>query len=428
MGRGSRAATVVVATWSWSACSDASPGQHASVVDSAGVQVVTNLPDGIEAAEAWSMSRAPLIDIGSGADPEVPLFRVTAVLPLNGDRVAIGMTTPPRVLVVEADGSVAATLGREGDGPGEFAGIGSLVPLGDDSVAVWDPERRRISVFTLDGRFRREAGLEGLAPLSWIAAPNTAVLSARTYLLPAAPGSLVLFSVGLLGPSSEVGARRLEAPSYRISADGDELARLGEFPGEATFESELVGQAPMPLGPDLHGATWRDDFIVGTAESPEFRRYSPNGTLEQIVRWPDHDRTASGPLLASWTEFVEAWLESMPRQERIGMREVLDAIPRPETFPAYGSLVTDDDGRTWVGAYQPGQLGLVAAYIGRLRVPSRRWLVFDVEGSLAAVGETPEGFRLYAVRENRAWGVFTDELDVESVRAYEIVKGVPLDR
>jgi hypothetical protein len=302
------------------------------------------------------------------------------------------------------------------------------VPLGEDSVAVWDPERRRISVYTLDGRFRREVGLEGLAPLSWIAAPNTTALSARTYLLPSAPGSFVLFSVGVLGPSSQVGARRLEAPSYRITADGELLARLGEFPGEASFESELVGQAPLPLGPDLHGAAWRDDFIVGTAESPEFRRYSPNGALEQIVRWADHDRAASGRLLASWTDFLEAWLESLPPQERVGMREILDAIPRPETFPAYGDIVTDDDGRTWVGAYRPGQLGLVVAYIGRLRVPATRWLVFDVDGSLAAAARTPEGFRLYAVRDSRAWGVFTDDLDVESVRAYEIMKSGPLDR
>lgn len=36
--------------------------------------------------------------------------------------------------------------------------------------------------------------------------------------------------------------------------------------------------------------------------------------------------------------------------------------------------------------------------------------------------ETPEGFQPYAVRDGRVWGVFRDELEVESVRAHGIVK------
>jgi hypothetical protein len=35
---------------------------------------------------------------------------------------------------------------------------------------------------------------------------------------------------------------------------------------------------------------------------------------------------------------------------------------------------------------------------------------------------TPEGFQPHAVREGVLWGVFQDELDIESVRAYALVK------
>lgn len=117
-------------------------------------------------AEEWALAPAPIVEVGSGASPDVALFRVVAVTPLAGDRVAIGMTAPPQVLVANPDGTRAATLGREGDGPGEFSGVRSLVRIEPDSLAVWDPERRRISVFTEDGRFQREVALADLAPLS----------------------------------------------------------------------------------------------------------------------------------------------------------------------------------------------------------------------------------------------------------------------
>ena len=67
----------------------------------------------------------------------------------------------------------------------------------------------------------------------------------------------------------------------------------------------------------------------------------------------------------------------------------------------------------WVGEYHPGQLELGSAYMGRMRVPERRWL---------AKSARPTGFRPFTVEDGKVWGVHTDDLDVESVRAYEIVR------
>jgi len=58
-----------------------------------------------------------------------------------------------------------------------------------------------------------------------------------------------------------------------------------------------------------------------------------------------------------------------------------------------------------------------------MRVPERSWLVFGEDGSLKARVHTPTGFRAFAVRDGLVWGVSTDELDVESVVAYELVQG-----
>jgi hypothetical protein len=59
----------------------------------------------------------------------------------------------------------------------------------------------------------------------------------------------------------------------------------------------------------------------------------------------------------------------------------------------------------------------------RRAIPGRRWLVFGPDGALTAHVSTPEGFEPYAVREGRMWGVYTDEVDVESIRAYRLKRG-----
>jgi hypothetical protein len=55
-----------------------------------------------------------------------------------------------------------------------------------------------------------------------------------------------------------------------------------------------------------------------------------------------------------------------------------------------------------------------------LRMPEREWMVFDSRGSLEATFRTPEGFEPHRVRDDVIWGVYTDDLDIESVRAYRL--------
>ena len=411
----------LLAVFTSGSCADGSELSVATVSDSAGVRVVTNSVRSIEEASAWSLSSVPTVDIGSGVNPDVSLLRVTSVASLVPDRVVIGMTSPPRVVVVGVDGDLMVELGGEGDGPGEFMGVGSVVPLGADSVAVWDPERRRVSVFGTDGRLLREVDLRDLAPLSWVAAPSMLVPSARTYLLPFGRSAWVLFGVGMLGPGT--GVRRVGVPSYRISATGEELAAFGSFPGESTFLSDQTGVAPYPLGADTYGSTTDDALFVGTADAPELRRYSTEGALEQIVRWPARDREVGGDRLDAWSEFVAAFLEPMSPSDRADIQGILDLMPEPEVLPAYTGLVTTDSGEVWVGEYHPGQLTLGIAFMGRLRVPERRWLILGADGGVIATVRTPLGFRPMTVRGGRVWGVATDELDVEAVRAYDIVRG-----
>lgn len=404
-----------------SACAEGPGRTTATAVDSAGVRIVTNPPGSIEAAEAWSLSPQPVVEIGAGANPDLPLHQVTAVVPLGEGRVAVATNSPPRVLVVDSEGTVAAILGGPGEGPGEFSSVASVVPLGADSIVVWDDIRRRMSVFTPDGRYVRDVDLSDLALPTPLGAASTSQPAAWTHLLPSGSGSVVLFQVGVWG-GTEVGVRRVEAPSFRVTTTGRELARFGPFPGEQTYDFGPGQGGPFifPFGADTHAAAAGDALVVGTAEAPELRRYAPDGSLEQIVRWPDEDRTLGGAFLSDWSGFVDSWLAPMPPREREMFRGILDAIPQPERFPAYDDLVAADEGDIWVGSYA-GEHSV--PYPPRnAPVPARRWLVFDPHGELIARVHTPEGFMPHAIRDGRAWGIFTDDLEVESVRAFEVAR------
>lgn len=398
-------------------CADAAPPAHVTVTDSAGIEVVTNRAGSIEAAETWTPSAGPLFEVGAGAGPEVPLHRISAVAPLESGGVAVGTESPPRVVLFRRDGSLAETLGRKGEGPGEFTRVGSVVPLGGDSVAVWDPDRRRLSVFGRDGRLVRDTDLSHIAQLSPLAAPSSAAPASFTHLLTFSPGTLVLFAVGAFGPGT--GVRRVEAASYRITIAGEVLDTLGPFPGYETYVSDQTGLVPYIFGADTHAASSGDALVVGTAESPELRRYGPDGGLERIVRWPDHDRSVAGPFVEDWNDFVEnEWLANRGAAEREAIRDLLDRIPLPARLPAHDRVIAAGSGDIWVAEYV-GQLELPG--IRRARVPARRWLVFDADGTLTARVRTPEGFEPRAVRDGVVWGVFRDEMDVESVQAYELV-------
>ena len=384
-----------------------------TISDSAAVQIVRHGPQSVESAARWSLDGV-LSEVGAGSSPEIPLYRVSAVLPLaNG--VAIGTESPPTVLIVQGD-TLAGRLGGAGDGPGEFQRVGSVVALTGDTLAVWDPDRRRVAFFTPDGELVRELDLSGIAHLSPRAAPSSGTTASFTRLLPSTYRTLVLFMEGAFGPGE--GVRRVEAPSYRVTLTGDTVARFGPFPGRSSYVGPETGLMPYPLGPSTSATVAGGALVVGTAESPEIRVYSPDGDLARIIRWEEGDRSVAGPPVERWETFVDGWLNEMDSVQRERMREMLDAIPRPERLPAYDGLVGGESGEIWVGEYV-GPIE-VPGLPFRERVPQRQWMVFDSGGVLTATVETPAGFQPHALRRGEVWGVFTNELDVESVRGYAI--------
>ena len=87
-----------------------------------------------------------------------------------------------------------------------------------------------------------------------------------------------------------------------------------------------------------------------------------------------------------------------------------DAKPIPSTLPAYASVKQDAAGNLWVEEY---------------RYPNddvSRWTVFARDGVMLGTVAMPAGFNLLYVGEDFVLGTWRDELDVEHLRQYELIK------
>ena len=149
-------------------------------------------------------------------------------------------------------------------------------------------------------------------------------------------------------------------------------------------------------------------MVVGPQIHFEFREMSPEGRLLRVVRVLGKEE-AVGP--EELERYIQLRLQTAPPERHAEIRRSLESMPVPETMPPYGGILGDEDGNLWVGewAMYPQVAG--------------SWDVFDPAGAwLGAVG-TPPKFDPRDIGSDWVLGVERDELDVEYVVVYPLLKG-----
>ncbi len=240
----SRCATATGVALTVGACGDAALSRTVTVVDSAGVEAVTNARE-LSELPFRAVPDEPEVQVASEA-----LYELSALRPLANGRLAVGVSG---AVLIFREGEQVAQLGSSGEGPGEFQSVGGLVELPGDSLAVYDPRQRRLNVFPLERGAPRVLSLDGVVPpRGW----------SRVH--PLGEGLALVGDAGL-GGRGESGIYRNTAPAVRISLSGEVLATFGEFPGlEAVAANGMVGRAPF--GALLATTTTDNHLVVGTGE------------------------------------------------------------------------------------------------------------------------------------------------------------------
>ena len=308
-----------------------------------------------------------------------------------------------------ADGEHVWTVGREGEGPGEFVGLTQVAAGPGDTILTYDFRQRRISRFGPDGAFLDARPLEGLGGTGFafveaLFPDGRAVYTWR------------VFGGTADGPPPEGEIRRDTIGVHVSGLPGDSALELGRFPGPEMVvlqSGETEGGFSMTISSPAFGrsteiAAGSSEVWVGDTDRFEIRRYALDGRLEAIVR-----RTYEPPVVddALVGRAMEEELQGADDDnERRMIRRRWEEIPLPSTLPAYESLVVDRQGNLWVQQYEiPG-------------APERIWSVFSAEGAWLGDVSFPDRFRPLEIGDDYVLGRFGDELDVEHIQIWDLVK------
>jgi hypothetical protein len=167
------------------------------------------------------------------------------------------------------------------------------------------------------------------------------------------------------------------------------------------------GSSPHPFGRAMSLTITREAVYSGTGEAFEIRRYSLDGELERIMRWPSHDLTIR-------QGHVDAYQDSNPdgESDRIWEARRRDFLESalPSAFPAFVRLETDPHGNVWAEWFRPpGE-------------PHHAWSVFDTDGVFLGTVRLPSDLTVTDITDDLILGVTRDELGVERVGVYTLLK------
>ena len=410
-------------------CGDERPGpvpetntKQYGVRDSAGIRIAENPRPAPESRLGWTVGGEPFVSIGtSAATEEYQLHRVTDATRLPDGRIVVANGGSMELLVFDATGRYLESWGGQGEGPGEFKSLNRVRPWAGDSLIAADPDQGRISIFDLEGNHGRTVALLGQSGGEVMMAAGTQQAQESIGLAVGSDHALIgVLPDGMLftrDPDYATTGFWRQDHAYALqSIDGETPISLGKHPGPQTYtESYSQGNNvtffPLihPFGQTTHTAVWGDLAVLGRTETYELRGFRGDGSLERIVRRDYEPRT---PTQAEQDAFLRRKVARYSEERRARVAEVAANVPLVDAFPAFGSVVGDALGHLWVAEFKrPGE-----EYVGIL------WTVFDREGRVLGLVETPEIVTVFEIGEDYILGEGTDDLGVEYVKMWGLVR------
>lgn len=386
-------ATLVV-----TACDSATRNPGPTTTDSADVRIVTSDP--LSSDATCRASEEPILRVGDAEDDEDQWFSTIRGMGLLSDGSVAAIDRSSReVRVFGADGQHLVSMGRSGEGPGEFRSAWFLWALPGDTLWVGDYRPWRYNVFTRDGQFVR------------------AVQMTPVYANPSRAGGVLRNGTSVNTRTTYVSRRNFTVPDTLIveahDTDGRLITTLARVPNMVegmTAKSEAANLVLNPLFAvgafaDAIGST----IAVGHGSDTEVRLFDDELRLRRIVRWSEPSRGVTAADVSAWRE---SYVESRGGRDSERWSQFDEATidsdrPVADEFPAFSSMMLGTDGRLWVAPYRkPGQ-------------EPRRWMAFEPDGTFSCHLERVP-LSIHEIGADYVLGVQTNELDIPTVVMYRL--------
>ncbi len=344
----------------------------------------------------WRVGAERTFVAGTSPHPDAALHLVLdAATRSDGTVVVANGGLESRLPIFGPDGSYLRSIGRLGDGPGEFRWVSHLERVDSDSITIFDASLSRITTVAPDGGAKvvavRAAGAGGAGDIRRFRsvlrlAGGWAALE-MDYPMPGEVGDIIrdTIAVGVLRQGLSVFDAVAELPAL--------MSTTFDLGGRPAFGTPA-------FSPLVVRGTWGRCLFVGTGETAEIMVYSSTGERVGSFTGPGSPRRATGADFDAW---IEHRLESADVDEREMLRSSFRDMAWVESLPFYRQLFVDPWGRIWLQEFA------VPAGAGR------RWYLVDQSGHPVAEVETPEPVRVFEISDEGILGQTVNEFGEEFV-------------
>lgn len=385
------------------ACGDGASGSAVSVRDSAGVTIMESRAPTWADGVGWIVGPKPVVSIGALDGPrESQLFRVRGATRLPDGGVVVNNSGTVEIRIYGPDGRHVRSLGGEGRGPGQFTWIAWVQYIAPDTLLVGEGSTIRLTRFTLDGTHVETRDLT--SPVGPWRGPDARLPDGRflEYQSQSDP------------PNPGAGHVRYATAAVAFAEGATTLDTLLTGPGGESFWVESVvggsrGFANMGVKVGRVGLRAAQGGAVALGDGAEYdvRVRRADGALLRVRRTVERRPVTD----ADVRNLIETSLERYDESRRPLMRRRMEGTPTSPSMPAYSAVQIDRLGNLWVEAFRaPDDDAL------------RNWSVFDPDGRWLGDVVLPEGLEVFEIGRDYVLGKETDELDVEYVRVYALLK------
>ncbi|MCY4572537.1 MAG: hypothetical protein OXF01_07010 [Gemmatimonadetes bacterium] len=376
--------------------------------DSAGIPVITAVAPMWGPGEGWQVSAQPLVQIGAVDGPREQLLDgVVGAVRLGSGDIVLGEWTTGELRRYDPEGTLVWRAAGQGEGPGEHRVLMFVGLIPGDTVVTWDVRLNRVQLFDPDGGPVRAFRVE--AP--WSGAPPTGVIgvSGRHLVLTFNAGSGEAEDGIVRWPTVRIANLSLEDGSVRVVMD---------VPGRevrAAVDGAMAQVMEYPFGKGPRYSVSAGRLAVVDTERFAVRSVSlDDGAVTAILRRDEPVREVTDEDVDAYVEWMTAGSVAAGLHVPPGLREQ----PMAPTLPALKSIHLDASGNLWVEPHSRhgSQVPPFQVY-----TPDGEWL-----GPVAVPpGLQQENLGLpvrFEIGDDYILGVWRDELEVEYVRVYGLVK------
>jgi hypothetical protein len=367
-----------------------------------GVRIVESVGRAWVAGEPWTVEATPILDLSTSGDGvSHQFFRVVDATRLPDGEIWVAQADEVRLF--SSQGQHLRTLGRRGDGPGEFRFIGRVELIAPDTLLVFDRGLRRATLFGPKWEVVHTVPID--------------VYPIRPDRFEVLGGRFVVVEPRSMRQEEEprLGLHRLPATVLSVSRSGVALDTLAIVLGEEfnlrRMADDVLAYADVFFGRDAHLAVHGRQVMVGDGRELGFRVLNEEGEVEQIVR-AAYDVTLTPEMVEAETS--ACLLDARTREDS----SFVYSLPVPETRAAYRDLKVDPTGAVWLEEQRGNCVYMTTP-------SAQRWEVFGSDGVWLGQVSLPARFEVFEIGRSYILGVFRDQLDVERVQVLALRRVSP---